>query len=326
MTLRSIATSPWTRWIVSIGLFGALLAITDLSLIASTISETRWPWLLAGLFAFVGLTVFGSLKWWVLMPRSRAKPSVFIRVGFVSMFVGIFFPGIVGIEAARIAGITRSSKDFPAAFASVLVDRLFGLITLAITVVTGGIVATTVVPANVTMVCVLSLVLLLLGCVVMMSHRCRAILAALLPDKVNSALHRLYECLDLYRSRKQTLLLSLVLSMLFQLGRVIMVYFLSLSLSLDITFSYLIVVVPVALFVQMLPVSVYGIGIRESAMVAMLAVAGVPAESAISLSILMLAVQVGGSFPGGILFALGYKLDSPPADNEEKSSTFVEGR
>jgi len=65
--------------------------------------------------------------------------------------------------------------------------------------------------------------------------------------------------------------------------------------------------------VQMLPVSIYGIGVRESAMVAMLALAGVSTESAISLSILMLAVQIGGSFPGGLLFALGHRLNAPAA-------------
>lgn len=312
MKLKSILTSPWTGWCVSIVLFGILLAITDVALIVETIRKAQWPWLLAGLLAVLALTVFSALKWWLLMPRSRASPHVFVRVNFVSLFVGIFLPGIVGIEAARIAGITSSSKDFPAAFASVLVDRLFGLMTLAITVVTGGIMATTVVPVKITVACLICLALLLLGCGVLMSYRSRLLLQKVLPVRVNAALHRLFECLDLYRSRKQVLLLSLVLSMLFQMGRVVMVYFLALSLSMDVSFFYLIVVVPVALFVQMLPISVYGIGIRESAMVAMLALAGVAPETAISLSVLMLAVQIVGSFPGGILLAMGYRLSPPP--------------
>ena len=96
-----------------------------------------------------------------------------------------------------------------------------------------------------------------------------------------------------------------------------MVFCLARSLSIDVSFAYLIVVVPVALFVQMLPVSIYGIGIRESAMVAMLGLAGVSTESAISLSILMLAVQIGGSFPGGLLFAMGHRLETPATESAQ---------
>lgn len=95
-----------------------------------------------------------------------------------------------------------------------------------------------------------------------------------------------------------------------------MVFFLAKSLAVNVDFLYLLVVVPVALFVQMLPVSIYGIGVRESAMVALLAVVGVSTETAISLSILMLAIQIAGSFPGGILFALGYRLREPSTGNQ----------
>ena len=311
ITLKRVLTSTVTRWLVSLVLLGTLLAISDLELIGNTMARARWPWLTAGFFMAVMLTAYGGVKWLVLMPRNRAAPWVFVRVNFISNFVGIFFPGIVGIEAARIAGITRSSRDLPAALSSVLVDRMFGLISLALTVVFGGLVATTIVPAIVTMACMLALVVLLGAVVVVMSHNCRAVLGKVLPKRINIALVKFYECLDLYRERKLTLLLSLMLSLGFQMLRVVMVYFLAISLAINIGFAYLIVVVPVALFVQMLPVSIYGIGIRESAMVAMLALAGVSTESAISLSILMLAVQIAGSFPGGLLFGLGHRLNAP---------------
>jgi len=312
-TLKRVVSSPWTRWLVSLGLLSMLLAISDLGLIGKTMATAQWSWLFAGFLMAMLLTAYGGVKWWVLMPRNRAAPWVFVRVNFISNFVGIFFPGIIGIEAARIAGITQSSRDLPAAFSSVLVDRIFGLMTLAITVVLGGVVATTVVPEAVTRACMLALLALLGGVAMIMSQRCRAVITKVLPKRLDGALSKFYECMDLYRDRKGTLVLSLLLSLIFQGLRVVMVYFLARSLFIDVGFSYLIVVVPVALFVQMLPVSIYGIGVRESAMVAMLALAGVSTESAISLSILMLAVQIGGSFPGGLLFALGHRLKAPAA-------------
>lgn len=163
MTIKRILLSSWTRWLVSLILLGLLLAISDLALIGQTIATANGNWLLAGFLMAMILTAYGGLKWWFLMPRNRASSWVFIRVNFVSNFVGIFFPGIIGIEAARIAGITRSSRDWPAAFSSVLVDRVFGLTALALTVVLGGMIATTVVPQEVTVACSLALTALLTG-------------------------------------------------------------------------------------------------------------------------------------------------------------------
>ena len=234
MQVKAILMSPWTRWLVSLVLLGILLYISDLALIGKTVATANVPWLVAGFFVAMLLTAYGGVKWWVLMPRNRAAAWVFVRVNYISNFVGIFFPGIIGIEAARIAGITQSSQDLPAAFSSVLVDRVFGLMTLAITVVIGGVVATTVVPPTVTVACMLALLALLCGVAVIMSYRCRALLGRILPRRINSALTKFYECMDLYRDRKPTLVLSLVLSLIFQMLRVVMVYCLARSLSMDI--------------------------------------------------------------------------------------------
>jgi len=310
MNLKALLLSKWTRWVVSTLLIILLLWISDISLILQTMSLAKWQWLAVAYLVAVLLTAFGAVKWWVLMPRSRTGPLSFIRVNFISNFVGIFFPGIVGIEAARIAGITRSSNDLPAAVASVLVDRTFGLFSLGLVVAIGGLFGHDLVPVFVTLGCSILLVCILLATLLLMNYRFRHFLARVLPVKVNHAASKLFECLDLYRDRRATLLLSLMLSLTFQLLRVIMAYLLAISLSIDVEFRYLLIVIPVALFVQMLPVSVYGIGIRESAMITLLAVVGVSSESAFALSILLLAIQIASVFPGGVLFAMGQRLES----------------
>ncbi|MBX2878539.1 MAG: flippase-like domain-containing protein [Granulosicoccus sp.] len=302
---------------MSILLIALLLAISDISLILTAIKKASLGWLvLAYLFA-MGLTAYGAIKWWVLMPRNRSHPLTFVRVNFVSNFVGIFFPGIVGIEAARIAGITRSSKDLPSAFASVLVDRLFGLMTLAMVVAIGGLTASFDLPNIVKITCLLAIAGMIALVFILMSQTTRSLISRVLPAKVDGALHKLYECLDIYRDQPVILGLSLLLSLVFQLLRVVMVYLLTKSLGIDVTFQYLLIVVPIAIFVQMIPISIYGVGIRESAMVTLLSVVGVSTESAIALSLLFLAIQIAGSLPGAILFALGHKLPQPNGSDHE---------
>jgi len=311
MNFKKVLFSKWTRWIVSLSLLTLLLFITDISLLLENIALAKLHWLTAAVFFTLFLTAFGAVKWWFLMPRSRTGPMSFVRVNFISNFVGMFIPGIVGIEAARIAGITRSSKDLAATVASVLVDRLFGLFSLGLVVAIGGVTAREIVPPLVTLGCATLLVAILAGTFLLMSHTFRRLLERLLPEKIFSQLNKLFECLDLYRNRKHLLAGSLLLSVTFQLLRVGLVVMLCKSLGIAVALTYLLIVVPVALFVQMLPISVFGIGIRESAMITLLAVAGVSTESAFALSILLMAVQIISVLPGGIWMAMGQRLNIP---------------
>ena len=243
------------------------------------------------------------------MPRSRQGPMTFIKVNFISNFLGMFVPGIVGIEAARIAGITRSSKDMAATVASVLVDRLFGLFSLGLVVSIGGLTAHEIVPTLVTVGCATLLIVILAGTFLLMNNSFRRLLKRTTPEKLYTQLNKLFECLDLYRNRKHLLAGSLLMSLTFQFLRVFLVVLLCNSLGINVEFTYLLIVVPVALFVQMLPISVFGIGIRESAIITLLAVAGVSTESAFALSILLMAVQIASVLPGGVWMAFGQSLD-----------------
>lgn len=303
--LRGLTSLPYFRWIVSTILIALLLTLLDVSLMLQAFALAQPNWLLAACGVAVLLTAYGAVKWWLLMPRSRIGVMEFVRVNFTSSFIGVFFPGIIGIEGAKIAGVSNSSKDLAASVASVLVDRLFGLLTLASVVAIGGIVATSTVPVVVQIGCALLLAVLLIGSALCMSFRFRRLLAKLTPAMVYSKIEKLFECVDLYRERKLLLFLSLCLSFVFQLIRVIMVFLVCKSLYIEVDFAYLLIVVPIALFVQMIPISVFGVGIRESAMISLLAAVDVSTEKAFALSVLVMAVQLFSVFIGGLWLAIG---------------------
>lgn len=315
--IKSLLNPPsWIRWLVSIGLIAILLWISDITAVITVVSNSNIYWLIVGLFLAMCLTAFGAFKWWVLMPRNRSSIFTFIRVNFLSNFIGIFLPGIVGIEAARVAGITRSSGDLPAALASVLVDRFFGLLSLAAMVAVGGIISASLIPQSIVVISGISLILLLICVAVMMHSKSRKAIASILPVLLAPGFAKLIECFDLYKARPLTLLLSFWLSLMLQFGRVILTWFIVQSLSLDVALDYLFIVVPVAFFVQMLPITIYGIGIRESAMVSLLTLIGVSTEAALSASLLLFAIQIVSSFPGGLIMATGGGLNgTPPQDH-----------
>lgn len=82
----------------------------------------------------------------------------------------------------------------------------------------------------------------------------------------------------------------------------LIVFVLTLGLNLDITFAECLLLFPPVLLIQTLPISVAGWGVREGAMVAFLALAGIDGDGALALSILYGLVLALTSLPGAIMW------------------------
>jgi uncharacterized membrane protein YbhN (UPF0104 family) len=80
-------------------------------------------------------------------------------------------------------------------------------------------------------------------------------------------------------------------------------------------------VVPPVTFIQLLPVSLAGWGVREAALVVALGSFGIPAEAALATSILMGLCLILTSLPGGLIWISGWDIArsrlSPTADSLE---------
>ncbi len=68
---------------------------------------------------------------------------------------------------------------------------------------------------------------------------------------------------------------------------------------------------PLIALVLMVPISIGGIGVNQTAYPFFFGLAGVPADHALAVSLLMQAVMLLGSLPGGVLWLLGN--GEPPA-------------
>ncbi len=97
------------------------------------------------------------------------------------------------------------------------------------------------------------------------------------------------------------------LSILIQLGNVLILFILAHGLSIDLGLGIFILFMPTVLFLSMLPISISGWGVREGAMVGALAVVGVPAHQSLALSICFGLCLVFVSLPGGLIWFISRK-------------------
>lgn len=230
------------------------------------------------------------------VPRLRV-----VKIFFLSTFFGSFLPSGVGGEAVRAVSFSRLTSRGVESVASVVMDRMLGLLSMLLM----GFMSLTVFyrvyphPALVGVVVVLAVgvvAALALGLSRTMHARVLALGKENWLSKATRAMGR-------YRDRLGTLALVLGLSLGVQGLRVLQAYFLSEALDLETPLIYFLCFIPPILVVTMLPISVGGWGTTNVAYVALFSQVGMDRDGAFVLSVLILALGVIGNLPGGLIYA-----------------------
>jgi uncharacterized protein (TIRG00374 family) len=282
---------------VDLGQVGLILASSRRGLVA---------WLLALVTA---LRILSAYRWFVLLRSGRPDLSLMsiVRISVISVFAGTFLPGGVGSEAIRIYGAARASSDLALAFSSAVVERAFGLVALLIMVAAGLSLGPTGLPEALRTWSIAGLLGVAIGAWLMMARRPRACITSWLAGwpilaPVNERLRKLYARMDLFAG-SSVLTSSFLLAFLLQFGRVLAALLAARALHLDVAFANLLVIVPVAMLVSILPVSIGGLGLREGTMVSLLGMVGVAPAAGLALSVLLLATGFVSTLPGAVFLA-----------------------
>lgn len=299
----------WLRVVVSLLLVATLVFYVDLGQVGRILASSR-PDLVAWLLALVlALRLLSAYRWFVLLRSGTPELSLMtvVRISFVSVFAGTFLPGGVGSEAIRIYGAARASSDLALAFSSAVVERAFGLVALLVMVAAGLSLGPPGLPEALRAWSIAGLLGVAIGAWLMMARRPRASITrwlsgwpALAP--VNNRLRKLYARMDLFVG-SSVLTTSFLLAFLLQFGRVLAALLAARALHLDIAFASLLVIVPVAMLVSILPVSIGGLGLREGTMVSLLGMVGVAPAAGLALSVLLLATGFVSTLPGAVFLA-----------------------
>lgn len=245
---------------------------------------------------------------WVLLLRATGAPirtHEAARIFLVSAFVGSFLPAGVGGDAARAYSLARHTSQRGAAVASVAIDRILGVIAIAVMGALGGwLYAHQAGGQDVQRLATLVAVLVGVGSIaVCWADRWIRWLPPRLWNIAPVRLSlRIADSLAAYRSLPGTLAVVFGLSTLVQLLRILQAYGLGIGLGIDVPFSYYLVFMPIGLLMLLIPVSVSGFGLPQAGIVWLLRPMGVPDELSFALSTLIVLSGLFGNLPGAVLY------------------------
>jgi len=126
-----------------------------------------------------------------------------------------------------------------------------------------------------------------------------------IPSKIKSykvPFDNLIDSLNIYRRHKKVLAYSSLLSLFFWFINVIAAYIVSLSLQVTIPFWYFLIVLPVAVIVSLLPISINGFGVKEGTLVVLLTKMGVPQNGSLLVAFTITGINILLSFTGGFIY------------------------
>ncbi len=303
---------------ISLGLITWLLSGADLGQIWDTIKRAEVPLLLATfLIFFVGYLI--TAKRWQLLLSALSVPAsikVLVQSFSISIFFNNFLPSTIGGDAYRMYDSYRLGAGKSRAVAVVFIDRVIGLSALLLLCLVVSLFATDV--ANQIPLLRLFLLAAVAGMTVLtwiVFGSGGEILLKLTnrPNKlfqlVHKILDKIYDGFSLFKGRKDVLLKAVGLSLLLQANVVVHCILITKALNIEIPTLAMFIIIPLSYLIMVLPISINGVGLRESIFVFFFGLFAVPNEQALAFSFISFGMILAQGVIGGIIFLFRRRHD-----------------
>jgi glycosyltransferase 2 family protein len=260
------------------------------------------------------LGYWASVSRWRLLIRSQGGDASF---GFLvrSFLVGVFFnnllPSTIGGDAVRAFDTARTGVGRAAAVTIVVVDRFIGLLALmlfaGVSLLFSGRL-TDRVPALYGWVAGGAVVLGVVAAVLFLPSFLPSRLGTKLPGKWK----HLADAVFAFQGKGFILAKAFAYSLVLQTLVVLNGWLLAKALHVPIPLPYFFLIVPLAVFVMMIPVSINAIGVRENVWAFFFVAFGVAASKAVAVAWLDYGLVLLQAVAGGIVYLLRAKVSPSP--------------
>jgi uncharacterized membrane protein YbhN (UPF0104 family) len=301
-TEQTAPAHPYRAFAIRAGLGVAVVAVLlwryDARPIFRILSRERPAYFAAVVMLYVAGQAMCAYRWQLLaaLLKVHGRYREFLAYTFVGMFTNLFVPGLLAGDAARSVYLGRRYGRMGEAIASVVADRAVGLVGLFwLAAISAIFLNFAPIPSSVITPTVVVGAISLVG---FLAAPLVARLIHLMPRPVRRA----GGIVAPYLHRPLSLIPAIVLSIVLQITLAVGQYILAAGLGLTAPLSLFVLCVPIANVFASLPLTLNGLGIRESAYLLLFGMAGMRKEDAIALGLLWFAITMVGGLTGSIAF------------------------
>ena len=277
---------------------GLLLRHYDAKPVLAMLGREKIAYFAAAVVIYLSGQLISALRWRILalMVGISGRYREFVAYCFVGMFTNLFLPGLIGGDAARAFYLGRRCGRLGAATAATVADRGSGL--LALFWLAG---ACALLPIGRLLPKPITTPVIAVAGLTILGYVFTPLIASLL-QRIPGRIATVIAAVLPYLNRPASLIPAIVLSFALQVLLAIGQYALAVGLGLGISLWLLVLCVPIANVFASLPLTINGLGVRESAYVVLLGSAGMRDTDAIALGLLWFACTTVAGLVGGVVF------------------------
>lgn len=325
MTLRP-RTAPATRIYgyalklgIGIGILALVAYFVDLRETFRALQSADPGWLLLSLACYVSTRILMGIKWWVLLGgrRDTVSYATVQRALLLSDYHGLLFPNTLAIDAFRAVLLRHHPRGWTHTAASIVADRVINiavaaavaLLALAIT----SLVVTTPFGPSITLAVVAICGSVVAAALAVASQRLFDLAIAVLrriagrgalEGVVGRILHKLEELHGAMRTmltNRQVVAQAVLLAILLVLMRCLSGYFAFRAIGTPVGIGWALALLPVITILALLPLTLFGLGLKDGAFVFFFTGIGIAASAALAVSFVSYALIILSSVVLGLL-------------------------
>lgn len=300
-------------------LLGVIFYKIDINEFLKIYKRINFKYLVPAILAYYFAFLFLSLRWKFLLLGYSGKVKLLeiFRVYLLGMLINTVSPSTLGVDVLRgylIEKKIKSGKSF--AFASVLVDRIVGLFGI-FSFAPFGLLFLKGIPNShlLLLFCVIISFSIILILFLTQSNFFERIFKNLIKNihfgEINKKIERFYDSYKIYSRYKRLLFFSFILTIFLQTFFSIQAYYCARTLSFNISPFIFIFIIPLINALNLIPLTISGLGIREAGFYILFSQYFSP-ESSVSISFLYFISGVFANLPFGI-----YLFKSPFESEKE---------
>ena len=255
--------------------------------------------------------VISTFRWQRLLLAEGIRLPLWqlILVYFKASFYNLFLPTLIGGDIVRGYTIYRITQGHDASLASILADRLSGFAALVGIAMVALAVGYRQMRDPQAAGMILTVAVVFVAVVTLLLHNrmkdgASSVFRTVGLTRFQVKFQAMVEALQRYSRHRRVLGQAILLSVLLQSLIIVTYFWIGTSLNLGIPMAYFFLYVPLITVAAMLPISVAGLGVRESSAVYFFAKVGVESAAALTMSLIWFSLTLVISSLGALTFLL----------------------
>jgi uncharacterized protein (TIRG00374 family) len=273
------------------------------------LKDVVWGWLALS-FSLHALGLLISAYRWQILARAQGDrvPLIFLAKSYlVGTFFNNFLPTRFGGDIVRIWDGSRYSKSLVKSSAIVAVERMTGIIVLFVFASVASLLRLDMarkIPViwGALLLGLAGLAVLALFFLPFSGRRLEKVPALGFLGKVVQKVVVFRTTVLGYRNKRAEFAQATLWAFLLQLNVILYYFLIGKALRLDISFLDYFIFIPIVLLIQIIPVTINGLGLREGAYIEIFKFYGIAPETALSFSIIEIAFGLAVGLFGGIIY------------------------